>query len=355
MKSYGWSSSGGYGSLCDIGHQGLLHDKEFGPASTGLVHNRARTLNPPLARFHQRDPLGYVDGMGLYEYCRSGPAGRTDPSGEIVVVMSGLGQPYWKGKRMGEDVSTAIKTMVNRYDTAAPEAKKVQIHYIGMGGQWSENKLRDLYDAFVARKKDDAKAGQCSLEQFVVIGHSDGATAIYRSMTRNGKNAFSTQYAPAYIGMVDLVRLNYGTDHLFQNIKENNAADRNKSSVRVPNMEDTMVEAYRQTMGQQWLLPWRGRYVIGADRNYEFVYNSSKDSVSIYRNKKEVTPKYRSGGKRLPANRVTHPVNHMGMWGDGRVRAHVREAAVKSYERRIKRAMKHGYPAEWSRGTDEWW
>jgi hypothetical protein len=293
--------------------------------------------------------------MNGYEYLRSAPVGRNDPSGEIVVIVSGLCQPWWKGKQMGEDVGTAIKTMVNRYDTAAPKAKKVQLHYIGMGGQGSEDTLRDLYDAFVARKKDDAKAGQCSLEQFVVIGHSDGATAIYRSMTLNGKNAFSTKFAPAYIGMVDLVRLNYGTDYLFQHMKENNAADRNKRSVRVPNMQDTMVEACRQTMGQQWLLPWRGRYVIGADHNFEFVYNASKDSVSIYKNKKRVTPKYRTGGKRAPASLANHPVNHMGMWSDGRVRAHIREAAVKAYEGRIKQAMKQGYPAKWSRGTDEWW
>ncbi|MFP4054561.1 MAG: hypothetical protein ACLFV7_11940 [Phycisphaerae bacterium] len=39
-------SAGGYGSLCDIGLQGLLHDSEFGPSAGGLVHNRARTLGP---------------------------------------------------------------------------------------------------------------------------------------------------------------------------------------------------------------------------------------------------------------------------------------------------------------------
>lgn len=74
-------SSGGYGSLCDIGHQGLLHDKEFGPASTGLVHNRRRTLNPNLGRFMQRDPLGYPDGMNAYEYVGGEPVNSVDPSG----------------------------------------------------------------------------------------------------------------------------------------------------------------------------------------------------------------------------------------------------------------------------------
>ncbi|MFP4144640.1 MAG: RHS repeat-associated core domain-containing protein, partial [Phycisphaeraceae bacterium] len=62
--------------ICEFGHQGLLHD-----AATGLVYNRARTLLPRFGRFMQRDPLGYVDGMGVYEYVGSGPVNRTDPSG----------------------------------------------------------------------------------------------------------------------------------------------------------------------------------------------------------------------------------------------------------------------------------
>ena len=62
-------------ALCDHGHQGLLHDREF-----GLVYNRARYLHPRLMRFTQRDPLGYIDGMGLYEcYGSNGITGR-DPS-----------------------------------------------------------------------------------------------------------------------------------------------------------------------------------------------------------------------------------------------------------------------------------
>ena len=70
-------------SLCDIGHQGLIHDKEF-----GLIYNRARYLHPTLGRFVNRDPKdsdkpggGYHDGMNLYEYVRSNPVGLNDPMG----------------------------------------------------------------------------------------------------------------------------------------------------------------------------------------------------------------------------------------------------------------------------------
>jgi len=53
---------------------------------TGLYHVRHRTYHPHLARWLQRDPIGYVDGMSLYEYCGGAPVGLLDPSGNAVCV-----------------------------------------------------------------------------------------------------------------------------------------------------------------------------------------------------------------------------------------------------------------------------
>ncbi|NJL72165.1 MAG: RHS repeat-associated core domain-containing protein [Candidatus Competibacteraceae bacterium] len=61
-----------------FGHQGLEHD-----AATGLINNRARTLNPILGRFMQRDPLGYVDGPSTYQAYHASPLIHTDPSGMV--------------------------------------------------------------------------------------------------------------------------------------------------------------------------------------------------------------------------------------------------------------------------------
>jgi RHS repeat-associated protein len=46
-----------------------------------LYHVRNRSYHPTLGRWMQRDPIGYVDGMGLYEYVGSEPVAWTDPSG----------------------------------------------------------------------------------------------------------------------------------------------------------------------------------------------------------------------------------------------------------------------------------
>ena len=48
---------------------GRRYDRE-----TGLYYYRARYYDPDTGRFIQRDPLGYIDSLGLYEYCVSNPA-----------------------------------------------------------------------------------------------------------------------------------------------------------------------------------------------------------------------------------------------------------------------------------------
>jgi RHS repeat-associated protein len=50
-------------------------------AETGLFHYRARTYGPGSGRFYSRDPLGYVDGMNLYQYVNGNPLTYVDPSG----------------------------------------------------------------------------------------------------------------------------------------------------------------------------------------------------------------------------------------------------------------------------------
>lgn len=42
---------------------------------------RNRWNSPPLGRWIERDPLEYIDGMGLNEYVRGGAVSATDPSG----------------------------------------------------------------------------------------------------------------------------------------------------------------------------------------------------------------------------------------------------------------------------------
>ena len=65
--------------LCDFGHQGLPHDREFNHA----VENRHRTYWPHLSRWGQIDPTGYPDGMNGFEYERRAVTQARDPLGLV--------------------------------------------------------------------------------------------------------------------------------------------------------------------------------------------------------------------------------------------------------------------------------
>jgi hypothetical protein len=53
-----------------------------------LAADASAMYHPTLGRWLQRDPIGYADGMSLYEYVRSSPCGWRDPSGESLMLDS---------------------------------------------------------------------------------------------------------------------------------------------------------------------------------------------------------------------------------------------------------------------------
>jgi len=73
-SSWGSRQSSSYDN--EILYCGYRYDPE-----TGLYHVRERMYHPTLGRWLQRDPLGYVDGMSLYEYVGSNPMAYSDSLG----------------------------------------------------------------------------------------------------------------------------------------------------------------------------------------------------------------------------------------------------------------------------------
>jgi len=67
------------------GYAGYEFDPTFEGAERWLYHVRHRVYDAEVGRWTRRDPLGYVDGMSLYEYVRSMPIITVDPDGRLIV------------------------------------------------------------------------------------------------------------------------------------------------------------------------------------------------------------------------------------------------------------------------------
>jgi RHS repeat-associated protein len=86
------TATGGKGrmSSLSVGNRKGYAGYEFDEAAS-VYHVRHRVYLPEVGRWTRRDPLGYVDGMGLYEYVGSRVGRNNDPSGLISISCSNAG------------------------------------------------------------------------------------------------------------------------------------------------------------------------------------------------------------------------------------------------------------------------
>jgi len=111
-------------------NQVLYCGYRFDP-ETGLYQVRHRMLHPTAGRWMQRDPAGYVDGLGLYEYVGGQPVAMVDPMGLV-----GAGFHHWYPLYLGGALvqpgmrwlDAALHTAVHSYFT--------RLGYGGPGCRW---------------------------------------------------------------------------------------------------------------------------------------------------------------------------------------------------------------------------
>lgn len=80
VERYTYDAYGCVTTTSTIGNPYLFTGRQL-DEETGLYYYRARYYDCAKGRFLQRDPLGFVDGMNLYEYVRGRPSLLVDPLG----------------------------------------------------------------------------------------------------------------------------------------------------------------------------------------------------------------------------------------------------------------------------------
>jgi RHS repeat-associated protein len=93
-------------------------------SATGKYDYRARTYIPELGEFPTRDPIGFSEGMNLYEYVGDSPLARTDPSG---LVGGGYdGPPGFAGRplRAPRSDSPFCRSLARKIDNIDHDIKK---------------------------------------------------------------------------------------------------------------------------------------------------------------------------------------------------------------------------------------
>jgi len=100
-------------------------------STNNLYHFWARTYSPVLGRWLQRDPLGYVDGLNLYQYVHSNPVRYIDPYG-LANKDDGFGWPsfFKHTTKHDEDSGMTSEQALDR----ASEIIRYKTLAEGMGG-----------------------------------------------------------------------------------------------------------------------------------------------------------------------------------------------------------------------------
>ena len=153
---------------------------------TGFYQVRERVYHPTLGRWLQRDPIGYGDGMGLYEYVSGSPTGSRDASG--------LGWTDWL------PLSNLFKTPpganVEDYATCKPSKEECCLA-----------KLNAAFKAEVisrCRARVDLKSGKYAAQWFALVTVKGGAyLAVGGAMIKGGMALAAT--APATGGTTGVV------------------------------------------------------------------------------------------------------------------------------------------------------
>jgi hypothetical protein len=161
------------------------------------MHYRARSYDPRVGRFAQKDPKLSESLERHYSYSALRPTQLGDPSGEIVVFVHGIGTSQSRNK-----IGAVVEGMNERWKHLG-KAEQHVIHFLyGPANIWDPNdqnstrnieaakKLKERVDLLTVERDRLAGAGKSRREPIFVLAYSNGAIvttfALQYGMTVDG-------------------------------------------------------------------------------------------------------------------------------------------------------------------------
>jgi RHS repeat-associated protein len=156
--------------LSDVDNNILYAGYHFDPETT-LYHVRNRMYDSELGRWIQRDPLGYVDGMSVYEYVRSTPVNLLDSMGQEA----GLGYRRPGEPLIDPDWGKNIKPDLTRRERLA----KRQTEALRALAQWMDRRMAPILAKVTGYQDLYTKLGDAIQQYEHRVGESDDPPCLF--------------------------------------------------------------------------------------------------------------------------------------------------------------------------------
>tara|TARA_B100001093_G_scaffold232812_1_gene223195 strand:+ start:263 stop:1417 length:1155 start_codon:yes stop_codon:yes gene_type:complete len=236
--------------------------------------------------FLQRDPLGYVDGMGLYTYVRGNPINFVDPMGLELVILGSIEELKQHQKRTGDDFSFYHQSIRDDMDFPArmnEYIKKSSSAHPALAMMWNDLKESETTHYIVPSSNQNrtfianyGNHNNNSRGTFMFVGEEQTAAGFpkdpVRLVTHEGQHVLDhdnlSRFNYPSFNSAPFINMGLTTSEIVQQSKAHSEAKLNEFESRAIRTEHLWDEHLAKIQGRTpWYRDYHGK--AGSISNYE--------------------------------------------------------------------------------------